>query len=152
LSQRPDGNLVIEATLKSSAVFIDRLAGRAIACVSQRPAGVVDNIAHSSARAICRVPAAPVAICFETLLDTMRKQVAGFVDKSGLNLCSNAGPKPLNRRSKVVRRYFRSAQLPPAYIPRHLAGNDARLGADVVHYSFIVTDLHHLLLAGHPAH
>ena len=28
----------------------------------------------------------------------------------------------------------------------------ARLGADVVCYSFIVVDLHHLLLAGLPAH
>ena len=28
----------------------------------------------------------------------------------------------------------------------------ARLGADVVRYSFIVMDLHHLLLAGLPAH
>jgi len=33
-----------------------------------------------------------------------------------------------------------------------LAGNDARLGADVARYSFIVVDLHHLLLAGLPAH
>jgi hypothetical protein len=33
-----------------------------------------------------------------------------------------------------------------------LAGIDARLGADVVRYSFIVVDLHHLLLAGLPAH
>jgi hypothetical protein len=33
-----------------------------------------------------------------------------------------------------------------------LAGNDARLGADVDRYSFIVVDLHHLLLAGLPAH
>jgi hypothetical protein len=29
-----------------------------------------------------------------------------------------------------------------------LAGTDARLGADVDRYSFIVADLHHLLLAG----
>jgi hypothetical protein len=29
---------------------------------------------------------------------------------------------------------------------------DARLGADVVCYSFTVVDLHHLLLAGLPAH
>jgi hypothetical protein len=28
---------------------------------------------------------------------------------------------------------------------------NARLGADVVRYSFIVVDLHHLLLAGLPA-
>ncbi len=33
-----------------------------------------------------------------------------------------------------------------------LADNCARLGADVVCYSFIVVDLHHLLLAGLPAH
>jgi hypothetical protein len=33
-----------------------------------------------------------------------------------------------------------------------LTDADARLGADVVCYSFIVVDLHHLLLAGLPAH
>jgi hypothetical protein len=33
-----------------------------------------------------------------------------------------------------------------------LASTDARLGADAVRYSFIVVDLHHLLLAGLPAH
>ena len=33
-----------------------------------------------------------------------------------------------------------------------LTGDDARLGADVDRYSFIVVDLHHLLLAGLPAH
>lgn len=33
-----------------------------------------------------------------------------------------------------------------------LAGACARLGADVVRYSFIAVDLHHLLLAGLPAH
>ena len=33
-----------------------------------------------------------------------------------------------------------------------LAGACARLGADAVRYSFIVVDLHHLLLAGLPAH
>ena len=32
-----------------------------------------------------------------------------------------------------------------------LAGNDARLGADVGRYSFIAVDFHHLLLAGLPA-
>jgi hypothetical protein len=31
-----------------------------------------------------------------------------------------------------------------------LAGDGARLGADVVRYSFIAVDLHHLLLAGLP--
>jgi hypothetical protein len=33
-----------------------------------------------------------------------------------------------------------------------LTSADARLGADVDRYSFIVVDLHHLLLAGLPAH
>jgi hypothetical protein len=33
-----------------------------------------------------------------------------------------------------------------------LAGHDARLGADVTRYVFIVEDLHLLLLAGLPAH
>jgi len=33
-----------------------------------------------------------------------------------------------------------------------LTGADARLGADVGRYSFIVSDLHRLLLAGLPAH
>src|SRR5215831_16917302 len=33
-----------------------------------------------------------------------------------------------------------------------LANACARLGVDVVRYSFIVVDLHHLLLAGLPAH
>src|ERR1700730_2756437 len=33
-----------------------------------------------------------------------------------------------------------------------LADASARLGGDVVRYSFIVVDLHHLLLAGLPAH
>ena len=33
-----------------------------------------------------------------------------------------------------------------------LADRDARLGADVGRYSFIAVDLHHLLLAGLPAH
>ncbi|MGF6472729.1 hypothetical protein QFZ89_007980 [Paraburkholderia youngii] len=33
-----------------------------------------------------------------------------------------------------------------------LADARARLGADVVRYSFIAVDLHHLLLAGLPAH
>ena len=33
-----------------------------------------------------------------------------------------------------------------------LAGSSARLGADADRYSFIAVDLHHLLLAGLPAH
>jgi hypothetical protein len=37
------------------------------------------------------------------------------------------------------------------FVPSLTAGH-ARLGADVGRYSFIVVDLHHLLLAGLPAH
>src|SRR5271168_636915 len=36
--------------------------------------------------------------------------------------------------------------------PTSLANACARLGADVVRYSFTAVDLHHLLLAGLPAH
>ena len=35
---------------------------------------------------------------------------------------------------------------------RALASMHAWLGADADHYSFIAVDLHHLLLAGFPAH
>src|ERR1700674_3427750 len=79
---------------------------------------MVDIIANSSARAICRVPAAPVAICFQTSFEVMGKQVAGFVDKPRLNLGSNTGPKAVNCRSKLVRQYSRSTQLLRAYITR----------------------------------
>jgi hypothetical protein len=78
--------------------------------------GGVDIIANRSARAICQVPAAPVAICFQTSFEIMGKQVAGLVDKPCLNLGSNTGPKAVNCRSKLVRPYCRSAQLLRAYI------------------------------------
>ena len=42
--------------------------------------------------------------------------------------------------------------LPCRRFARILADADARLGADVGHYSFIAVDFHHLLLAGLPAH
>ena len=42
--------------------------------------------------------------------------------------------------------------LPCRRFANALAGTDARLGADVDRYSFIVTDFHRLLLAGLPAH
>ena len=42
--------------------------------------------------------------------------------------------------------------LPCRRFARALADTHARLGVDVVRYSFIVMDLHHLLLAGLPAH
>ena len=81
-------------------------------------AGVVDIIANNSARAIYRVPATPVAICFQTSFEVMGKHVAGFVDKPSLNLGSNTGPKAVNCRLKLVRQYSRSAQLLSAYITR----------------------------------
>jgi hypothetical protein len=42
--------------------------------------------------------------------------------------------------------------IPYRRFPEVLADNCARLGADVICYIFIVVDLHHLLLAGLPAH
>jgi hypothetical protein len=42
--------------------------------------------------------------------------------------------------------------LPYRRFANALASIDARLGADVDRYSFIAVDLHHLLLAGLPAH
>ena len=42
--------------------------------------------------------------------------------------------------------------LPCRRIAGGLTGADPRLGVDVVRYSFIIVDLHHLLLAGLPAH
>jgi hypothetical protein len=42
--------------------------------------------------------------------------------------------------------------LPCRRFARVLTDANARLGADVDRYSFIVVDLHHLLLAGLPAH
>ena len=42
--------------------------------------------------------------------------------------------------------------LPYRRFANALTDADARIGADVGRYSFIVVDLHHLLLAGLPAH
>jgi hypothetical protein len=42
--------------------------------------------------------------------------------------------------------------LPYRRFARTLAGTGARLGADADRYSLIAVDLHHLLLAGLPAH
>ena len=81
-------------------------------------AGVVDIIENGSARAVCWVPVTPVAICFQTSFEIMGKQVAGFVDKTCLNLGSNTGPKAVNCGSKLIRRNSRSAQLLRANITR----------------------------------
>ena len=43
-------------------------------------------------------------------------------------------------------------ELPHRRFALTFAGDDARLGADAVRYSFIVSDFHRLLLAGLPAH
>jgi hypothetical protein len=61
------------------------------------------------------------------------------------------------RNSVSARRLAFAAQWLAYALPcRRFAGvltdADARLGADVDRYSFIVVDLHHLLLAGLPAH
>jgi hypothetical protein len=45
-----------------------------------------------------------------------------------------------------------ACMLPYRRFARTLADACARLGADVARYAFIVMDLHHLLLAGLPAH
>lgn len=79
---------------------------------------IIDIFENGSARAICWVPATPVAICFQTSFEIMGKQVAGFVDNPRLNLGSNAGPKAVNAGSKLVGRYSRSAELPRANITR----------------------------------
>jgi len=72
----------------------------------------------------------------------------------------NAPPRIAFRGTKGVgiRDYIAVAaqwlacMLPYRRLADILADACARLGADVVCYSFIVTDFHHLLLAGLPAH
>ena len=64
--------------------------------------------------------------------------------------------RPTDSVSTRIQVYF-AAQwlaytLPYRRFADTLANACARLGADVVRYSFIVMDLHHLLLAGLPAH
>src|SRR2546423_14139379 len=66
-----------------------------------------------------------------------------------------AGQKKFGTR-RLERRGFAAQWLAYALPYRRfvavLADANARLGADVDRYSFIVVDLHHLLLAGLPAH
>jgi hypothetical protein len=52
----------------------------------------------------------------------------------------------------VFEAQWRAYALPCRRFTPALTGDGTRLGADVVRYSFIVVDLHHLLLAGLPAH
>ena len=51
----------------------------------------------------------------------------------------------------IVARWLAYA-LPCRRFAATLTNGNARLGADADRYSFIVVDLHHLLLAGLPAH
>ena len=64
---------------------------------------------------------------------------------------------PLQTASAPRTKFFIAAQWLACTFPYRrfadtLADACARLGADVVRYSFIAVDLHHLLLAGLPAH
>jgi hypothetical protein len=56
------------------------------------------------------------------------------------------------RDSNSIAAQWRAYTLPYRRFADLLAAACARLGADVGRYSFIVMDLHHLLLAGLPAH
>ena len=55
-------------------------------------------------------------------------------------------------RDKSFAAQWLACALPCRRFAAVLADDRARLGADVVRYSFIVADLHRLLLAGLPAH
>jgi hypothetical protein len=59
---------------------------------------------------------------------------------------------PMATPSTVCRIIWLACTFPCRRFADILADACARLGADVVRYSFIVVDLHHLLLAGLPAH
>ena len=56
------------------------------------------------------------------------------------------------RNSCTFTAQWLACALPYRRFAAALADDDARLGAGVVRYSFTVMDLHHLLLAGLPAH
>jgi hypothetical protein len=56
------------------------------------------------------------------------------------------------RNSCIFTAQWLACALPYRRFAAALADDDARLGAGVVRYSFTVMDLHHLLLAGLPAH
>ena len=78
-----------------------------------------------------------------------------FIKRRPLVMRTDCFP-PCRQRPHPAERYCRGsvaglcAPLPSfAYV---LAGASARLGTDVVRYTFIAVDLHHLLLAGLPAH
>jgi hypothetical protein len=56
------------------------------------------------------------------------------------------------RKEFSIAAQWLACMLPYRRFADTLADGSARLGANVDRYSFIVVDLHHLLLAGLPAH
>src|SRR5438552_13337940 len=67
-------------------------------------------------------------------------------------LPSTVGNASASQKYVVFEAQWLAYALPCRRFTPALADDGARLGADVVRYSFIVVDLHHLLLAGLPAH
>src|SRR5215831_7563777 len=78
---------------------------------------------------------------------------ARFSDHAGLAKCSRwRGHFAFHYTDSVGTRNHFSITFPCRRFADILADACARLGADVGRYSFIAVDLHHLLLAGLPAH
>src|SRR5438552_11041808 len=67
-------------------------------------------------------------------------------------LPSTVGNASASQKYVVFEAQWLAYALPCRRFTPALADDGARLGADVVRYSFIVVDLHHLLLAALPAH
>jgi hypothetical protein len=67
-------------------------------------------------------------------------------------LPSTVGNASASQMNVVFEAQWLAYALPCRRFTPAFAGDGARLGADVVRYSFIAVDLHHLLLAGLPAH
>jgi hypothetical protein len=67
-------------------------------------------------------------------------------------LPSTMGNASASQKFVVFEAQWLAYALPYRRFANALASACARLGADVDRYSFIVVDLHHLLLAGLPAH
>lgn len=86
---------------------------------------------------------------------------ARFFDHAGLSECSHdaLGHVAFRYTDSVgtqnpfsIAAQWLACMLPYRRFADTLTGTNARLGADVDCYSFIAVDLHHLLLAGLPAH
>ena len=67
-------------------------------------------------------------------------------------LPSTMGNASASQKYVVFEAQWLAYALPGRRFTPALTDDGARLGADVVRYSFIAVDLHHLLLAGLPAH